>query len=69
MVNKQYKTYKDYIENVIRDNKIVAFIKGEKSMPMCGFSHTVIQILNNFNINYCTINVLDNDQLKQEIKL
>lgn len=58
-----------YINNLIQEHRIIAFIKGEKSMPMCGFSNTVVQILNNFNIDYHTINVLENENLRQEIKI
>uniref|UniRef100_UPI0030021DF9 hypothetical protein n=1 Tax=Anunuuluaehu liula TaxID=3049639 RepID=UPI0030021DF9 len=57
------------IDDLIRKHKIVVFIKGEKMMPMCGFSNTVIQILNSFNINYYVVNVLKNDDMRNEIKL
>nr|AOM64572.1 hypothetical protein Riqu_093 [Riquetophycus sp.] len=65
-----YQTnYQNYIKNTIQKHKILAFIKGNKLMPMCGFSNTVIQILNRFNIDYYTVNVLEDEQLKKEIKI
>ena len=58
-----------YIDKLIQKHKIIVFMKGEKLMPMCGFSHTVIQILNNFNIDYHTVNVLEDESLRHYIKL
>ena len=36
----------DQIKHDISTNKIILFLKGTKSMPMCGFSSTVVNILN-----------------------
>lgn len=63
------QNYYNYIHNIVNEHKIVAFIKGEKTMPACGFSSTIIQILNRFNINYYTINILNDDNLKDAIKI
>lgn len=64
MNNELYNT----IDDLIKAHKIIVFIKGEKIMPMCGFSNTVIQILNSFNINYHTVNVLENEDMRNQIK-
>nr|QOS04673.1 glutaredoxin-like protein [Sarcopeltis skottsbergii] len=58
-----------YINELIREHKIIVFMKGEKLMPMCGFSNTVIEILNSFNIDYHIINVLKNDKIRKDIKI
>lgn len=58
-----------YIDEIIKEHKIIVFMKGEKLMPMCGFSNTVVKILNSFNIDYHTINVLQNDKIRKDIKL
>ena len=42
-------------------------MKGTKEMPMCGFSSTVINILNLYNIDYETTNVLENDNIRHEL--
>lgn len=65
----QVNEYVEYIHSIINSNKIVVFMKGEKLMPMCGFSNTVVQILNNFNVDYYTVNVLEDENLRHEIKL
>ena len=59
----------NYIHELIEQHKIIVFMKGEKLMPMCGFSNTVIEILNLFNIDYHTVNVLENESLRNEIKI
>lgn len=68
-MNYQNKQYKDYIEDIIKNHKIIVFMKGEKLTPMCGFSNTVVQIFNHFGISYHTVNVLNDERLRNEIKL
>nr|QVY58014.1 glutaredoxin-like protein [Betaphycus gelatinus] len=57
------------IENLIKKHDILVFMKGNRLMPLCGFSNSVIQILNKFNINYHTINVLENNDIRYQIKV
>ncbi len=59
---------KQQLDDVIKNNKIVVFMKGTKLMPMCGFSNNVVQILNSLGATYETINVLDNEEIRQSIK-
>ena len=59
---------KDNIKNIIKKNKVVLFMKGTKEDPMCGFSATVVNILNTLKIEFIAINVLENEALKQSIK-
>nr|ALL97323.1 hypothetical protein [Pyropia endiviifolia] len=56
------------IDQILNDNKIVLFMKGNKIMPMCGFSNTATQILNTLNINYFTYDVLEDESIRQAIK-
>ena len=65
----QINQYVEYINNIINNNTIVVFMKGDRLMPMCGFSNTVVHILNNFNVDYYAVNVLEDDNLRHEIKL
>jgi len=59
---------KDLIETEIRNNKIVLFMKGTRLSPQCGFSARVVSILDLYNIDYKTHNVLESDALRQGIK-
>ena len=46
------------IEQEIKDNKIILFMKGNKMAPQCGFSAQVVHILNSLGVEYETRDVL-----------
>ena len=56
------------IKNEIKSNDVVLFMKGNPDFPMCGFSAAVVQILNNIGIKFNSINVLDNNKIREGIK-
>jgi len=56
------------IDNLIQQNKIVVFMKGNKLMPQCGFSNNVVQILNMLTVPFETIDVLSDPEIRQGIK-
>ena len=59
----------DFIKDAITNNKVVLFMKGTAQFPQCGFSGQVIQILKKIGLkDIATINVLEDDQVRQEIK-
>lgn len=43
-------------------------MKGNRNFPQCGFSNTCIQILNQCNVPYETVNILEDDSLRQGVK-
>ena len=43
-------------------------MKGNKDFPQCGFSNTVVQILKSLNVPFETINILENELLRQGLK-
>ncbi|KAL2658757.1 hypothetical protein GLYMA_03G056300v4 [Glycine max] len=49
------------IDALVKENKVVAFIKGPRSAPLCGFSQRVIAILENEGVDYESVNVLDEE--------
>ena len=59
---------KEKIDNLIKDNKILVFMKGSKLMPQCGFSNNVVQILNVLGVPYETVDVLADYEIRQGIK-
>ena len=56
------------IEQLINNNRVVLFMKGNKTAPQCGFSATVVNVLNNFNLQYLDIDVLKDQEIRQGIK-
>ena len=59
---------KDKIDTLVSQNKVLVFMKGTKLMPMCGFSNNVVQILNSLGISYETVDVLEDEEIRQGIK-
>jgi monothiol glutaredoxin len=56
------------IEQEIKENKIILFMKGNKMAPQCGFSAQVVHILNSLGVEYETRDVLQDENLRQAIK-
>jgi monothiol glutaredoxin len=59
---------KERIDNLVHQNKILVFMKGNKLMPQCGFSNNVVQILNTLGVPYETVDVLQDYEIRQGIK-
>ena len=56
------------IEDIVKANKVVLFMKGNKSFPQCGFSATVVQILGDIVDEFETVNVLADPGIRQGVK-
>lgn len=56
------------IEQDIKSNNVVLFMKGTADFPQCGFSAVVVQILKNLEVDFKDVNVLTNPELRQGIK-
>ncbi len=59
---------RDQIENVLKSNDVVLFLKGTPNFPQCGFSGQVVQILDHLNVPYVGVNVLENEEVREGIK-
>jgi monothiol glutaredoxin len=58
-----------FIENEVKGNDVVLFMKGTPQMPMCGFSGQVVQILDHLGVSYKGLNVLESTELRDGIKV
>jgi monothiol glutaredoxin len=59
------------IDDLVKSNDLVLFMKGNASFPMCGFSGRAIQILKAVGVDtrsLKTVNVLDDAEVRQGIK-
>ena len=56
------------IKKTIEANKVVLYMKGNKTMPQCGFSSKVAGVLNYIGVEYEDINVLADEVVRQGIK-
>jgi len=60
---------KDKINNEINNNDVCLFMKGTPDAPQCGFSMAVSNILKILEVNFKAINVLEDQNLREGIKI
>ena len=59
----------DLIKNEIENNEVCLFMKGTPDAPQCGFSMAVSNILKILEVNFKGINVLENQDLREGVKV
>jgi monothiol glutaredoxin len=59
---------RDFLDKTVSENPVVLFMKGVPDKPGCGFSATVVQILDHLGVDFGAVNVLQSDALRQGIK-
>ena len=57
-----------FIDNEVKGNDVVLFMKGTPQFPQCGFSGQLVQILDHLGVPYKGINVLESGELREGIK-
>jgi monothiol glutaredoxin len=60
---------KEKIKNIINQNEVCLFMKGTPDAPQCGFSMAVVNVLKHLNVNFKNINVLEDEDLREGIKI
>jgi len=55
---------KQQIVDEIGNNPIILYMKGTKDMPMCGFSNSVVQVLNHYGVEYKDVNILEDPNIR-----
>jgi len=58
----------DRIQSAIAQNKVMIFMKGNRSFPQCGFSATTVQIFEELGVPFATADVLSDPELRDAIK-
>ena len=56
------------IDEAVKTNDIVLFMKGTPTFPQCGFSSVVVQILDVVGVEYVATNVLEDQAVREGIK-
>lgn len=57
------------IDTIVKNHKIVLFMKGTPEMPQCGFSQRAVQILNAHGVEYFSVNVLADPAIREGVKI
>ena len=62
------QTINERIQQELNENQVVLFMKGTPVFPQCGFSATVVQVLNHLGVKFKGIDVLQDPGLRQGVK-
>mmetsp|Transcript_11917 Transcript_11917/g.25184 ORF Transcript_11917/g.25184 Transcript_11917/m.25184 type:complete len:161 (+) Transcript_11917:78-560(+) len=57
------------IKKLVDETPVLLFMKGSKLFPQCGFSNTACQILQSYNIDFETVDVLADEEIRQGVKV
>ncbi len=68
MTEETAMTAKDRIQETVTSHDVVLYMKGNKTMPQCGFSSRVAGVLNFMGVDYTDVNVLADEEIRQGIK-
>ena len=56
-------------DKLVKNNKVVVFMKGVPEQPMCGFSNAVVQIMRMHGVEYDSHNVLADETVRQGLNI
>ena len=56
------------IDSHVKANRVMLYMKGSPSQPMCGFSASIVQILKNQGVDFASVNVLDYPEVREGVK-
>ena len=59
----------DLIKSDIEYNDVCLFMKGTPDAPQCGFSMAVVNIFKILELNFKSVNVLENQNVREGIKV
>jgi len=65
---EEHMSIEQFIDNEVKSNDVVLFMKGTPQFPQCGFSGQVVQILDHVGVGYKGLNVLESADLRNGIK-
>ena len=58
----------EMIQQHVNDNPVMLYMKGNPSMPMCGFSAKIVQTLQTEGVDFSSVNVLDYPSIREGVK-
>jgi monothiol glutaredoxin len=57
------------IETLLDQNPVILFMKGTPQFPMCGFSARAVAILKELQVDFHSVNVLEDPEIREGIKI
>ena len=65
---KKQQTLEERLVALTHQDKVMLFMKGDRDGPKCGFSRTMVGILNEESIAYSTFDILEDEEVRQGLK-
>lgn len=59
---------KDIVEQDIKDNPVMIYMKGVPELPRCGFSSLAVRVLQEYGVPISSRNILEDPELKDSVK-
>ncbi|CAN7001176.1 unnamed protein product [Brassica rapa subsp. trilocularis] len=59
---------KDIVENDVKENPVMIYMKGVPEAPQCGFSSLAVRVLQQYNVPIGARNILEDQELKNAVK-
>lgn len=59
---------KDIVEQDVKENPVMIYMKGVPEMPRCGFSSLAVRVLNEYNVPIAARNILEDMEIKEAVK-
>lgn len=56
------------IDELVKNNDVVLFMKGSPLFPQCGFSSRAVAILDHLKVEFASVDVLQDQEIRQSIK-
>jgi monothiol glutaredoxin len=58
---------RDFLENAIKENSVMLFMKGTPHQPACGFSARTSACLNALGVKYAALDILPDPRIREEL--
>jgi monothiol glutaredoxin len=58
---------RDFIDNAIKENRVMLFMKGTPHQPACGFSARTSACLNSLGVQYAALDILPDPRIREEL--
>jgi len=68
MSERNLETIQTEIEKAVKADPIVMFVKGNRAMPMCGFSKGVMEVFQHLGVDFKTYDVLEDPLIREGVK-
>lgn len=56
------------IDDLVKNNTLVVFMKGTPTAPQCGFSAATVNVMDQLGIPYTAVNVLEDFSIREAVK-